>query len=168
MVTYNNRINNTCIPCKGTKPSTGTGSNNSGSNTGSGSTSNTGGSTIKTDVTINNVKCGTQKVLSISLIKDKVVIMYDDCSYITADKSVIDENFCSELAEQMNQGLETLSETVAQLQQEVNSLGSKEDKDTIYDDTEIKDKVSTIEQKLDTLVEVQDLSGKVSFKAFPA
>ena len=156
MVTYNNRINNTCTPCKGTKPSTGTGSNTntntSGSNTGSGSTSNTGGSTIKTDVTINNVKCGTQKVLSISLIKDKVVIMYDDCSYITADKSVIDENFCSELAEQMNQSLDTLRETVAQLQQEVNTLGSKEDKDTIYDDTEIKEKVSAIEQKLDTLV----------------
>lgn len=171
MVTYSNRINNSCIPCKGTSGSTSgttnTGSS-SGSNTGSGSTSNTGGSTIKTDVTINNVKCGTQKVLSISLIKDKVVIMYDDCSYITADKSVIDENFCSELAEQMNQSLETLRETVTQLQEQVNTLGSKEDKDTIYDDTEIKEKVSAIEQKLDTLVEVQDLSGKVSFKAFPA
>ena len=166
MVTYSNRINNTCIPCKGTSGSTNNGST-TGSNTGSGSTSNTGGSTIKTDVTINNVKCGTQKILSITLIKDKVVVMFDDCSYITADKSVIDENFCSELAEQMNQSLETLTATVTQLQEQVNTLGSKEDKDTIYDDTEIKDKVSAIEQKLDTLVEVQDLSGKASFKAFP-
>lgn len=172
MVTYSNRINNTCVPCKGTSGST-SGTTNNGStsgstNTGSTNTGKTGGSTIKTDVTINNVKCGTQKILSITLIKDKVVVMFDDCSYITADKSVIDENFCSELAEQMNQGIEALTTQLTKLEEQVNTLGSKEDKDTIYDDTEIKEKVSAIEEKLGNLVDIQDFAGKTSFKAFPA
>lgn len=172
MVTYKNRINNSCIPCKGTSGSssgtTNTGSTTGSTNTGSTGTSNTGSSTIKTDVTINNVKCGTQKILNITLIKDKVVIMFNDCSYITADKSVIDENFCSELAEQTNQALEALTTQLTQLQEQVNTLGSKEDKDTIYDDAEIKEKVSAIEEKLGNLVDVQDFAGKTSFKAFPA
>lgn len=170
MITYSNRINNNCVPCKGTSGSTGgttnTGSTTGSTNTGSTNTGKTGGSTIKTDVTINNVKCGTQKILSITLIKDKVVVMFDDCSYITADKSVIDENFCSELAEQMNQGIEALTTQLTQLQEQVNTLGSKEDKDTVYDDTEVKDRLSKIEEKLKDTVEVSNFNGDVSFVAF--
>nr|QTZ82755.1 MAG: hypothetical protein [Enquatrovirus sp.] len=133
MATYNNRLHgDSCRPCSTTttcKPSV-----------------------TKPETDISNISCGTNKILSITIVKDRVVVMLDGCSYMTAPLSVVDSNFCAELAEENKQTIEELTAKVTSLQEQVKALGLKEDKDTVYNDTEIKNRLSKIEEKLkDTL-----------------
>lgn len=129
MVTYNNRLHGgSCRPCSTTatyKPSV-----------------------IKPETDISNISCGNNKILSITIVKDKVVVMLDGCSYMTAPLSVVDSNFCAELAEENKKTIEELTVKVTELQEQVKTLGLKEDKDTVYNDTEIKNRLSKIEEKL--------------------
>lgn len=148
---YNNRLNTgKCVPCS--KPIS--------------STSTPTSPVIKTETTISNISCGTSKILSITKVKDKVVVMLDDCSYMTAPLSVVDSNFCAELADENKQIIDELTTKVTELQEQVITLGSKEDKDTVYDDTDVKDRLSKIEEKLGDTIEVTNLNGNVSFVAF--
>lgn len=120
----------------------------------------------KPETTISNISCGTSKILSITKVKDKVVIMLGDCSYITAPLSVVDSNFCAELADENKQIIEELTTKLTQLEEQVNILGSKEDEDVVYDDTKVKDRLSKIEKKLEDTTEVSNFNGDVSFVAF--
>ena len=150
-MTYNNRLNaGKCVPCSEPTPSTPTPTP----------------PVIKPETTISNISCGTSKILSITKVKDKVVVMLGDCSYITAPLSVVDSNFCAELADESKQTIEELTTKLTQLEEQVNILGSKEDKDTVYDDTEVKDRLSKIEEKLEDTIEVTNFNGDVSFVAF--
>lgn len=148
-MTYNNRLNaSKCVPCS--KPTTSTPTP----------------PVIKPETTISNISCGASKILSITRVKDKVVVMLDDCSYMTAPLSVVDSNFCAELADENKQTIDELTTKLTQLEKQVSVLGSKEDKDTIYDDTDVKDRLSKIEEKLEDTIEVTNLDGNVSFVAF--
>lgn len=152
-MTYNNRLNTgKCVPCSKLTPSTPTPTP----------------PVIKPETTISNISCGASKILSITKVKDKVVVMLDDCSYMTAPLSVVDTNFCAELAEENEQTINELTAKLTRLEEQVNTLGSKEDKDTVYDDTVISEKVSKVETKLNnlvnSLVNVEDLNGDTSFK----
>lgn len=150
-MTYNNRLNaGKCVPCSKPTPSTPTPTP----------------PVIKTETTISNISCGTNKILSITKVKDKVVIMLDDYYYITAPLSVVDGNFCAEPADENKQTIGELTTKLTQLEEQVNTLGSKEDKDTVYDDTEVKDRLSKIEEKLEGTIEVSNFNGDVSFIAF--
>ena len=150
-MTYNNRLNaGKYVPCSKPTPSTPTPTP----------------PVIKTETTISNISCGTSKILSITKVKDKVVIMLDDCYYMTAPLSVVDGNFCAELADENKQTIGELTTKLTQLEEQVNTLGSKEDKDTVYDDTEVKDRLSKIEEKLKDTIEVSNFNGDVSFIAF--
>ena len=150
-MTYNNRLNTgKCVPCSKPTPSTPTPTP----------------PVIQPETTISNISCGTNKILSITKVKDKVVVMLDDCSYMTASLSVVDSNFCAELADENKQTIEELTTKVTELQEQVNTLGSKEDKDTVYDDTNVKDRLSKIEEKLKDTIEVTNFNGDVSFVAF--
>lgn len=150
-MTYNNRLNaGKCVPCSKPTPSTPTPTP----------------PVIKPETTISNISCGTSKILSITKVKDKVVVMLDDCSYMTAPLSVVDSNFCAELADENKQTIDELTTKVTELQEQVNTLGSKEDKDTVYDDTDVKDRLSKIEEKLQDTIEVTNFNGDVSFVAF--
>lgn len=150
-MTYNNRLNaGKCVPCSKPTPSTPTPTP----------------PVIKPETPISNISCGTSKILSITKVKDKVVVMLDDCSYMTAPLSVIDSNFCAESADENKQTIDELTTKLTQLQKQVNTLGSKEDKDTVYDDTEVKDRLSKIEEKLEDTIEVSNFNGDVSFVAF--
>lgn len=150
-MTYNNRLNaGKCVPCSKPTPSTPTPIP----------------PVIKPETTISNISCGTSKILSITKVKDKVVVMLDDCSYMTAPLSVVDSNFCAELADENKQTIDELTAKLTQLEEQVNTLGSKEDKDTVYDDTEVKDRLSKIEEKLGDTIEVSNFNGDVSFVAF--
>lgn len=64
------------------------------------------------------------------------------------------------------QTIEELTTKLTQLEKQVNTLGSKEDKDTVYDDTEVKNRLSKIEEKLKDTIEVSNFNGDVSFVAF--
>ena len=150
-MTYNNRLNaGKCVPCSKPTPSTPTPTP----------------PVIKPETTLSNISCGTSKILSITKVKDKVVVMLDNCSYMTAPLSVVDSNFCAELADENKQTIEELTTKLTQLEKQVNTLGSKEDKDTVYDDTEVKDRLSKIEEKLEDTIEVSNFDGDVSFVAF--
>ena len=150
-MTYNNRLNaGKCVPCSKPTPSTPTPTP----------------PVIKPETTLSNISCGTSKILSITKVKDKVVVMLDNCSYMTAPLSVVDSNFCAELADENKQTIEELTTKLTQLEKQVNILGSKEDKDTVYDDTEVKDRLSKIEEKLEDTIEVSNFDGDVSFVAF--
>ena len=148
---YNNRLNvGKCEPCSKPTPSTPTPTP----------------PVIKPETTISNISCRTSKILSITKVKDKVVVMLDDCSYMTASLSVVDSNFCAELADKNKQTIDELTTKLTQLEEQVNTLGSKEDKDTVYDDTEVKNRLSKIEEKLEDTIEVTNFNGDVSFVAF--
>ena len=150
-MTYNNRLNaGKCVPCSKPTPSTPTPTP----------------PVIKPETTTSNISCGTSKILSITKVKDKVVVMLDNCSYMTAPLSVVDSNFCAELADENKQTIEELTTKLTQLEKQVNILGSKEDKDIVYDDTEVKDRLSKIEEKLEDTIEVSNFDGDVSFVAF--
>ena len=150
-MTYNYKLNaGKCVPCSKPTPSTPTPTP----------------PVTKPETTISNISCGTSKILSITKVKDKVVVMLDNCSYMTAPLSVVDSNFCAELADENKQTIEELTTKLTQLEKQVNILGSKEDKDTVYDDTEVKDRLSKIEEKLEDTIEVSNFDGDVSFVAF--
>ena len=150
-MTYNYKLNaGKCVPCSKPTPSTPTPTP----------------PVIKPETTISNISCGTSKILSITKVKDKVVVMLDNCSYMTAPLSVVDSNFCAELADENKQTIEELTTKLTQLEKQVNILGSKEDKDIVYDDTEVKDRLSKIEEKLEDTIEVSNFDGDVSFVAF--
>ena len=150
-MTYNYKLNaGKCVPCSKPTPSTPTPTP----------------PVIKPETTISNISCGTSKILSITKVKDKVVVMLDDCSCMTAPLSVVDSNFCAELADKNKQAIEELTTKLTQLEEQVNTLGSKEDKDIVYDDTEVKDRLSKIEEKLKDTIEVSNFDGDVSFVAF--
>ena len=150
-MTYNYKLNaGKCVPCSKPTPSTPTPTP----------------PVIKPETTISNISCGTSKILSITKVKDKVVVMLDNCSYMTAPLSVVDSNFCAELADKNKQTIEELTTKLTQLEKQVNILGSKEDKDIVYDDTEVKDRLSKIEEKLEDTIEVSNFDGDVSFVAF--
>lgn len=82
---------------------------------------------------LKHIKCDNKKITGILLNKDKVIVTYDDCSYHSADISVLA------------------------------NIGQ-----TNYDDSEIKQKLSEIETKLNSLEEntviVSDLNNEL-FKA---
>ena len=148
---YNNSLNTgKCVPCSKPTPSTPTPTP----------------PVIKTETTISNISCGTSKILSITKVKDKVVVILNNCSYMTAPLSVVDGNFCAELADKNKQTIDELTTKLTQLEEQVNTLSSKEDKDTVYDDTEVKDILSKIEEKLEDTIEVSNFNGDVSFIAF--
>ena len=150
-MTYNYKLNaGKCVPCSKPTPSTPTPTP----------------PVIKPETTTSNISCGTSKILSITKVKDKVVVMLDNCSYMTAPLSVVDSNFCAELADENKQTIEELTTKLTQLEKQVNILGSKEDKDIVYDDTEVKDRLSKIEEKLEDTIEVSNFDGDVSFVAF--
>ena len=121
---------------------------------------------VKPETAILNISCGISKILSITKVKDKVVVMLDDCSYITAPLSVVDSNFCAEPADENKQTIDELTTKLTQLEEQVNTLGSKEDKDTVYDDTEVKNRLSKIEEKLEDTIEVTNFNEDVAFVAF--
>ena len=150
-MTYNYRLNaGNCVPCSKPTPSTPTPTP----------------PVIKPETTISNISCGTSKILSLTKVEDKVVAMLDNCSYMTAPLSVVDSNFCAELADENKQTIDELISKVTELQEQVNTLGSKEDKDIVYDDTDVKNRLSKIEEKLQDTLEVTDFNGGVSFVAF--
>lgn len=92
------------------------------------------------ETTISNISCGTSKIFSITKVEDKVVVMFDDCSYMTAPLCVVDSNFCKEE------------------KAKVQVLEGKV--------TAVIDRLSKIEEKLKDTIEVSNFKGNVSFVAF--
>ena len=133
-------------------------------------------------------RCPLRKIKSIAKSGDYVIVTFDDCTFLKASFNVVDDTFGGTT-------LPKLPETDAELKKEVNSLktkveelGSKEDKDTIFDPTELVERTTKVEARVkaledtpagdkvdttqfvrkDELVDVQDFEGNTSFRAVPA
>lgn len=133
-------------------------------------------------------RCSLRKIKSIAKSGDYVIVTFDDCTFLKASFNVVDDTFGGTT-------LPKLPETDAELKKEVDSLktkveefGSKEDKDTIFDPTELVERTTKVEARVkaledtpasdkvdvtafvrkDELVDVQDFEGNTSFRAVPA
>lgn len=98
---------------------------------------------------LSTIECG-KKILSITKVGEKVVVMYDNCSYSTAPLDVVaKESFAAEALGCLTNHVKTLVEAQKKLQEKVAALEAKPDNDTIYDDSALTARVEALENKPD-------------------
>lgn len=97
-------------------------------------------------------QCDERKVVSISKAGDSLIIALDDCTFFKADMSVLDACVCGD-GTGANPAdvaaMKALKDAVAKLQEKVTTLEAKEDKDTVYDDTAIRNLIEALQNKED-------------------
>lgn len=99
-------------------------------------------------------------VVSIAEVNGKVIIALDNGKYLNAEMSVIDKNLITG---------GNFEETINSLKERLRVLEEKEDKDTIFDPTELNNKISELENKLskltDNIIDIHGLDGELSHLA---
>ena len=117
---------------------------------------------------VNN--CDPRKVISITKAGEHVIIALDDCTFLRAPLEVLDSSVTGAQAPD-NKELAVLKNALAELQEKVNKLSTT---GGAYDDTEISNRVKTLETAVENsvvkktdLVEVHNFNGDAVFKAMP-
>ena len=133
-------------------------------------------------------RCPLRKIKSIAKSGDYVIVTFDDCTFLKASFNVVDDTFGGTTLPKLPETDADLKKEVDSLKTKVEELGSKEDKDTIFDPTELVERTSKVEARVkaledtpasdkvdvtafvrkDELVDVQDFEGNTSFRAVPA
>lgn len=133
-------------------------------------------------------RCSLRKIKSIAKSGDYVIVTFDDCTFLKASFNVVDDTFGGTTLPKLPETDAELKKEVDSLKTKVEELGSKEDKDTIFDPTELVERTSKVEARVkaledtpasdkvdvtafvrkDELVDVQDFEGNTSFRAVPA
>lgn len=133
-------------------------------------------------------RCSLRKIKSIAKSGDYVIVTFDDCTFLKASFNVVDDTFGGTTLPKLPETDAELKKEVDSLKTKVEELGSKEDKDTIFDPTELVERTSKVEARVkaledtpasdkvdvtafvrkDELVDVQDFEGNTSFRAIPA
>lgn len=133
-------------------------------------------------------RCPLRKIKSIAKSGDYVIVTFDDCTFLKASFNVVDDTFGGTTLPKLPETDAELKKEVDSLKTKVEELGSKEDKDTIFDPTELVERTSKVEARVkaledmpagdkvdttqfvrkDELVDVQDFEGNTSFRAVPA
>ena len=133
-------------------------------------------------------RCPLRKIKSIAKSGDYVIVTFDDCTFLKASFNVVDDTFGGTTLPKLPETDAELKKEVDSLKTKVEELGSKEDKDTIFDPTELVERTTKVEARVkaledtpasdkvdvtafvrkDELVDVQDLEGNTSFRAVPA
>lgn len=133
-------------------------------------------------------RCPLRKIKSIAKSGDYVIVTFDDCTFLKASFNVVDDTFGGTTLPKLPETDTDLKKEVAGLKAKVEELGSKEDKDTIFDPTELVERTTKVEARVkaledtpasdkvdvtafvrkDELVDVQDFEGNTSFRAIPA
>nr|DAM55633.1 MAG TPA: hypothetical protein [Caudoviricetes sp.] len=133
-------------------------------------------------------RCPLRKIKSIAKSGDYVIVTFDDCTFLKASFNVVDDTFGGTTLPKLPETDTDLKKEVAGLKAKVEELGSKEDKDTIFDPTELVERTTKVEARVkaledtpasdkvdvtafvrkDELVDVQDFEGNTSFRAVPA
>ena len=153
--------------------------------------------------------CDSRKITSVVKSGENIIIAFDDCTFAKANFKVVDDSFgakpVSKLPEveaidaSLTEALNKLKTSVGKLVKRVPedkvtdilnriaTLEEKEDKDTIFDPTELVERTSKVEARVqaledtpagdkvdvtafvrkDELVDVQDFEGNTSFRAIP-
>ena len=133
-------------------------------------------------------RCSLRKIKSIAKSGDYVIVTFDDCTFLKASFNVVDDTFGGTTLPKLPETDAELKKEVDSLKTKVEELGSKEDKDTIFDPTELVERTSKVEARVkaledmpagdkvdvtafvrkDELVDIQDFEGNTSFRAVPA
>lgn len=133
-------------------------------------------------------RCSLRKIKSIAKSGDYVIVTFDDCTFLKASFNVVDDTFGGTTLPKLPETDAELKKEVDSLKTKVEELDSKEDKDTIFDPTELVERTSKVEARVkaledtpagdkvdvtafvrkDELVDVQDFEGNTSFRAIPA
>ena len=136
----------------------------------------------------NGNRCPLRKIKSIAKSGDYVIVTFDDCTFLKASFNVVDDTFGGTTLPKLPETDAELKKEVDSLKTKVEELGSKEDKDTIFDPTELVERTAKVEARVkaledtpasdkvdvtafvrkDELVDVQDFEGNTSFRAIPA
>lgn len=133
-------------------------------------------------------RCPLRKIKSIAKSGDYVIVTFDDCTFLKASFNVVDDTFGGTTLPKLPETDAELKKEVDSLKSKVEELGSKEDKDTIFDPTELVERTTKVEARVkaledtpagdkvdttqfvrkDELVDVQDFEGNTSFRVIPA
>lgn len=133
-------------------------------------------------------RCPLRKIKSIAKSGDYVIVTFDDCTFLKASFNVVDDTFGGTTLPKLPETDAELKKEVDSLKTKVEELGSKEDKTTIFDPTELVERTTKVEARVkaledtpasdkvdvtafvrkDELVDVQDFEGNTSFRAVPA
>lgn len=133
-------------------------------------------------------RCPLRKIKSIAKSGDYIIVTFDDCTFLKASFNVVDDTFGGTTLPKLPETDAELKKEVDSLKTKVEELGSKEDKDTIFDPTELVERTTKVEARVkaledtpasdkvdvtafvrkDELVDVQDFEGNTSFRAIPA
>lgn len=133
-------------------------------------------------------RCSLRKIKSIAKSGDYVIVTFDDCTFLKASFNVVDDTFGGTTLPKLPETDTDLKKEVDSLKTKVEELGSKEDKDTVFDPTELVERTTKVEARVkaledtpasdkvdvtafvrkDELVDVQDFEGNTSFRAIPA
>lgn len=124
--------------------------------------------------------CPLFKVESITKAGSEVLITFDNCTFVKAPMSIVDNALMQSKSEENSNTVEALKQALEELKTKVQTLEGREDKDTVYDDSALAARVKALEDtpagdKVDTtafvrkadLVDIQNFEGNVMFRAFP-
>lgn len=94
-------------------------------------------------------RCPLRKIKSIAKSGDYVIVTFDDCTFLKASFNVVDDTFGGTTLPKLPETDAELKKEVDSLKTKVEELGSKEDKDTVYDDSALVKRIETLEAKED-------------------
>lgn len=96
-----------------------------------------------------NPCCPLFKVESITGIGKEVLVTFDNCTYLKAPMSVVDESLGKAKTETDSAEVSELSRALEELKTKVTALENKEDKDTIFNPESLIGRITALESKED-------------------
>lgn len=118
------------------------------------------------------VSCDPRNVKSISKVGSRVIVTFDDCTYVEAPASVVDvKSFCGDGGgTPPSVDLSEVTEKLSNLESRLATLETKVENGAVFDPTEIENKVQAVEAVIgkirDNLVEIGNAKDETTHKAF--
>lgn len=111
-----------------------------------------------------NPCCPLFKIESITGVGKEVLVTFDNCTYIKAPMDVVDESLSKAKTDADSAKVEELSKALEALKSKVEEVASKEDKDTVYDDSALVKRIEALETKedKDTIFDPSSLIGRIT------
>lgn len=96
-----------------------------------------------------NPCCPAFKIESITAVGKEVIVTFDNCTYLKAPMSVVDESLGKAKTDADTAKVDELSKALEELKSKVEEVASKEDKDTVFDPATLEERITALEGKAD-------------------
>ena len=108
--------------------------------------------------------CPLFKVESITKAGSEVLITFDNCTFVKAPMSIVDNALIQGKSEENSNTVEALKQALEELKTKVQTLEGKEDKDTVFDPSSLESRLSALESKedKDTIFDPSSLIGRIA------